>query len=761
MTPASSYKERLKRIIYFFPFQLFVAQFKKNLVLLLAWVILFGIITQTIAVKYGAPFLFLSPEYLGEVGFLSFLITGLCIGAFIMAFNIASYVTNGTRFPFLATMNRPFLRYSVNNMIIPLLFILTYVTCIFDFQSTSESLSSLEILYNIGGLLLGITVFLTFSYIYFFSTNKNLFQLFGISRSSSVKETKAKLAGQKENRSRFFKLIAPPLKGARPWKVLTYMQHPFAISLARPSQHYDREFIIRVFNQNQNNAARFQIMLFVALLILGFFKEYPSFEIPAGGSIALLFTVVLIFVTILHTWLRGWFSAVFILGLIAVNYISQFDIFDFRNKAYGLNYEISKAKYNHKTMDLHANNIDNYLKDRRHTRKILKKWKLKNMESKNHKPLMVFINSSGGGLKSAVWNFEILQYADSATGGELMDHTQLITGSSGGVIGASYFRELYLRKELNEIENIHDRKYLENISKDLLNPIAFSFTINDIFLPFKKFKDGAYEYANDRGYAFEQQLNKNTDFVMNKRLADYKVPESASLIPMLILSPTIINDGRRLLISPQRISYLTQNHATDKINTKPLIEEIEFNRFFYLQDADNLAFTSALRMNSTFPYILPLVTLPSVPTIEVMDAGGRDNYGLKTTMKFIYTFSQWLERNTSGLIIIQIRDRPKLKNIKDTRRRTLAESISAPVGSFYENLFNVQDYNNDELLKYANKWYNGNIEIIDFELKLYYDDKISLSWHLTNKEKRKIKEAILDVRNQDATRRLIELLNSR
>ncbi len=38
---------------------------------------------------------------------------------------------------------------------------------------------------------------------------------------------------------------------------------------------------------------------------------------------------------------------------------------------------------------------------------------------------------------------------------------------------------------------------------------------------------------------------------------------------------------------------------------------------------------TALRINATFPYVLPNVWLPSKPVIDVMDAGLRDNYGQK------------------------------------------------------------------------------------------------------------------------------------
>ncbi|MEI4572951.1 hypothetical protein, partial [Klebsiella pneumoniae] len=62
-------------------------------------------------------------------------------------------------------------------------------------------------------------------------------------------------------------------------------------------------------------------------------------------------------------------------------------------------------------------------------------------------------------------------------------------------------------------------------------------------------------------------------------------------------------------------------------------------------------------MNATFPYVLPNVWLPSNPIIDVMDAGLRDNYGQETTLRFIQTFKEWLQKNTAKLVVIQIRDR--------------------------------------------------------------------------------------------------------
>jgi hypothetical protein len=62
----------MKFIYYSFPVQLLILHVKKNKSLLLWWLLLFGIITYNIAASYGGAYLFLDPEYLGKVNFLSF-----------------------------------------------------------------------------------------------------------------------------------------------------------------------------------------------------------------------------------------------------------------------------------------------------------------------------------------------------------------------------------------------------------------------------------------------------------------------------------------------------------------------------------------------------------------------------------------------------------------------------------------------------------------------------------------------------------------
>jgi hypothetical protein len=86
------------------------------------------------------------------------------------------------------------------------------------------------------------------------------------------------------------------------------------------------------------------------------------------------------------------------------------------------------------------------------------------------------------------------------------------------------------------------------------------------------------------------------------------------------------------------------------------------------------------------------------------------------------------------------------------------QTLSTPLGALYGNLFSIQDYNNDGLYQYASRWYDGKIDVVEFQLKNQKPDNISLSWHLTNKEKMKVIESLKNEENEKALKKLVELL---
>ncbi len=203
---------------------------------------------------------------------------------------------------------------------------------------------------------------------------------------------------------------------------------------------------------------------------------------------------------------------------------------------------------------------------------------------------------------------------------------------------------------------------------------------------------------------------------------------------------------------------MTRYFTSPNLSFSPIPQSVEFTDIFHDQNADNLLFTSALRMNATFPYITPIVSLPSSPIIEVMDAGLLDNFGLEETIKFINTFQNWLQANSSRIIILQIRDQFKKAKITNNAPKDILQSFTFPVNQFYGTLFQIENYKEDMLTDYLANWYKGKIDVISIQLNNEGNDDISLSWHLTDEEKNLVKSSITSPDNKAAIKKLDSLL---
>jgi hypothetical protein len=225
------------------------------------------------------------------------------------------------------------------------------------------------------------------------------------------------------------------------------------------------------------------------------------------------------------------------------------------------------------------------------------------------KPKLVILNHSGGGTRSAYWTMRAIPYADSICGGKLLQHAALMTGASGGMVGAAYLRELMLQAQSGRVD-LSDPRYADHMALDLLNPVILAATTNDWFIRYRRLHDGNYSYSKDRATALEEQFARNTGNAFEKRLGDYTTLEKQAVIPLMMLTPTIVYDGRRLLIGSQPYSYMcVRQPANTAVQT--IAEDVEFLRMFEGHDALNLRFSSALRMNAAFPYVTPMTSLPS------------------------------------------------------------------------------------------------------------------------------------------------------
>ncbi|MFT6245220.1 MAG: putative patatin/cPLA2 family phospholipase [Salibacteraceae bacterium] len=728
----------------FFPFQLIIAHLKHNLFSLLFWVVLFFVVNGNLGAAFGIPLLFHSPEYLGEVSSLSFLLLGFALGGFIMGFNTYSYIKLGALFPFLITINRPFFKFCINNALIPAVFISVYLFKMIGFQRVEELATTGEVIMYSISFLAGIILFLGLSFLFFFRLTKN-------NKSYEVHSTKP-ISSVTHKNDKWYEIFR--LQKDRTY---IYIGKKLRLMPSRSSKHFDKDLVEKIYAKNRVNASTYEIITILIFFGLGIFSDSRIFEVPASASIVLLLTIVLMLFSALHSWLKGWVYPVFIVTILLLNYLSQVsESFHYTSYAYGLNYDKSddcaysmeRIAAMAKDDEANQSSYDSYIKT-------LENWKKNTGEEK---PKLIIINTSGGGSRSALWTVSVLQELQKASDGDVMNHTQLITGASGGMVGAAYYRELALRERLGKLKSSTDQKYREKISKDMLNKLAFMASTHDIFIRYQKVKINGQSYTMDRGYAFESQLHKNTDGTLKHNLGYYAQYEKKGTIPTMIFTPTIVNDGRRLFISSQPTNFITSGaYASTELSNS--YENIDIQNLLNNQNVNNLEFSTVLRASATFPFVMPMITLPTRPEIQLMDAGIRDNYGGKTMIQFLDVMEDWIAENTSGVVVLQIRDVKKVFEKETFRQVSFLDKLFLPFGNMYKNFPRVQDYNQDELIKIGVQSMDFPVDVVSFNLLEKKSDYISLSWHLTKHEKNKIYKAIESKENKASLERLLKLIH--
>ncbi len=737
-------KRTLKNIYYFFPIQLFILHFRKNQALLIFWFVLGSTINSGFMKSYGADGLFFTPEYLGSVNYLSALIVGVALGVFMMSWNITTFILHSKRCKFLATTNNPFLKYCINNAVLPLLFFIFYFVKLVIFDRQKELMNTGEILVIIAGIVTGFVLILAVSFAYFFGAEKRIQRTIA-SVIDAAQHFNNELYSTKQQR-----VINPGLR------VSYYLGSGFRFKRIRNVSHYKQEFLDSVFKKHHFSGIISIALAFIFLIVVGFLMDNPVFQMPAAASILIFFAAMTAVSGALSYFLESWSVPVFVLFILFVDVLYKNEIIDTRNKAYGLNYidKSQRPDYNKAALQALCT-PEKIATDRAAMLQVLENWKKNQQEEK---PVMVFINVSGGGLRSGTFVMNTLQQIDSALQGKLLNHTMLISGASGGMLSATYYRELYRQKQKDSTLNLYNNAYVDNIAKDLLNPLFSSMVARDIFAPAQKFSVGNYKYVKDRGYAFEQKLNSNSDDLLDNQLKDYTADERAAKIPLMIFNSTITRDGRKMMVSSLPISFMMKPllYANEK-DASP--DAVDFGAMFAKQDPMNIRILTALRMNATFPYVLPNVWLPSNPVIDVMDAGLRDNFGQETSLRFIEYFKDWLQANTSKVIILQIRDRKQDNWQEPFETGSVTDFLIKPGTMLQHNWYKLQDYAETDQLSYLKSDAQSTVQRITFMYMAETEDKgVALNFHLTAREKRDVIASFKNSHNQSSLQKIKQLL---
>ena len=735
---------------YSLPIRLLAIQLRKYKLLLLFWGVLLGIISGKLGAGLGFPYLFLEPEYLGKEGFLSLLVIGATLGAFLFAYMVTLYINESYRFPFIIRHKHPFIVFSLNNFILPLILLSVYFFEFVVFHLETERGLTHVVTDKVLGLFSGMGLsFLLFS-IYFFAVGRrSILRLPGETLEREIEKAR----GGKGK-----KLILKKARQVfrRVHRVDYYLVNP--IKFAKPPEgEIPFRQVIHILNRNHGNLLLLQLGVFVLILGLASLEASPAFNFPAGATIVLMLTLVMTISGAITFWFRRIGVVVLILLVAVVVIYDKWPAAHEHHHAVGLDYTVEKAVYNQNIVDSLSQRYAE--EDSLRTIVMLDRWRSRYINDHGEVPRAVFVCTSGGGLRSALWTTLVLQQLDSISDGEFTRSMRLMSGASGGMIGAAYFRELSLRRELGDSIILYSPVYQKKITDDLLNRVAFRL-FTDAIVPNRSIVIDEKEYDYERGIAFDRQLQLNLPELSGRKLGHYSAAEAEGIIPTIIFTPSILNQGVKLYVSSSPVAFLAgRKSITPNFSSKAY--GVEFRRMFNKHQADSLSIASALRMNATFPFVLPVVELPSSPPMMVIDAGAVDNYGVQTAVSYLFTFQEWFAQNTRGVVLVQIRDNSRHDPIQDLSRSGFLARSLAPLGGGYSAIIEAKDTGNDLLLESVGDWFEGDFEVVSFEYPEETSDRpATISLHLTQREKKSILRSVYTTHNERSFQQLGDLFLS-
>lgn len=370
---------------------------------------------------------------------------------------------------------------------------------------------------------------------------------------------------------------------------------------------------------------------------------------------------------------------------------------------------------------------------------------------------LVIICASGGGIQAAGWTVQVLTGLQKLLGESFAKSIGLISSVSGASVGTMYYLDHFNLN--NRVPNNEDfEEIFRSTTQDSLDAIGWGLAYPDLWriigLPFLAPR------KCDRGKAIEtdwQSEMKNPQSMTS--LDTWRNQVLKGQIPIPIFNATLVEDGRRFIISPMTF----ESSDEDKF--------IDFNTLYQGYDMDVV---TAARLSASFPYISPISRSninQKGKKYHIADGGYFDNSGVFTIVEWLNKFlSSGQNPNIKKIMLLQINAFPKSSGeFQDANKPGWFLEWLGPLLTLYKVRDSTQTARNIKEIEILQQRWENQIKIeycpiffpsfpkmLEIEQRLppnlqrpkslthffnngKYDPP--LSWKLTDVEKRMIKEA--------------------
>jgi hypothetical protein len=380
------------------------------------------------------------------------------------------------------------------------------------------------------------------------------------------------------------------------------------------------------------------------------------------------------------------------------------------------------------------------------------------------KKRVVLLAVSGGGIRAAVWIPVVIEGIRQELP-EFDQHVRIIAGASGGMVGAAL--DVASRGLPNTGTPPEDAAIGLGLTSSMtatqsLLPVIQTMVTHDLFFnmlsPFGFIK-------RERGRELEEQWQlvaakrfpqeNPWDRSFEKLLAS----EKQAKIPSLVITPTTVEDTRRVIISNLDLGVIAASHGP-RLGAgvaRYSRSSLELFKLFPLAQKE-MPLRTAARMNATFPIVSPNVSLPTDPPRRLMDAGLYDNYGVGFLASWMFKNRETLMREADGVLIVELRAFPigeEDEEFEPESNGVLATLsgffgiISNPLKALFRGRGNImfhrnssgmagiaQTFSDDAVIQYR-AWEKIARPTQDFfqSVAISLDEDAALNWYLSGVEK--------------------------
>ncbi len=383
--------------------------------------------------------------------------------------------------------------------------------------------------------------------------------------------------------------------------------------------------------------------------------------------------------------------------------------------------------------------------------RVLNAWKDQQV-LKQGLPGLVVVAASGGGIRAALWTGVVLTALEDKWS-DFPSRLRLITGASGGMLGAAEWTATLPDAPERRLHSQPSRnRVLDGLECGGLKAVASGLVLRDLLPP-------PLRLRQDRGRRLEEAWESYSP-VLAQPLHSLAGGEEGGQRPSLVLTPTIVEDGRFLVISNLDLAPLLRSEGPQRPSTTNTLYAVHgFQLFDYLPDAwYTLRLSTAVRLQANFPYVLPATEVPGPKSghIRVVDAGYRDDWGVGLASSWIAWNRDWLAKNTSGVLLIQIRDAPSRGTAPPSGKRGFLargmDGLATPLFGLASAWEHTAAARNDEMVDELARTMNQHAEKPVFATVIFdLEPQVApLTWSLTTAEAKSIRSGLSSANNEAA-----------